>query len=156
MPKKGVQSFFDEKDEPRAVLIDVRKNPQLWKTFRDLMLTDEETPEPGGTKNGRNASNARKPKGQGKKQSDHAVASSAGIAAFFEPGEKIRTMNGIEFLFDKEGNPKAVWIDLYKNPELWEDFDDLLVIRERRHEPHESFDDYKIELQKKLSRRSSK
>ena len=44
-------------------------------------------------------------------------------------------MKGVQFFFDEEGEPKAVLIEIRKNPELWEDFRDYLTIRERRDEP---------------------
>jgi hypothetical protein len=44
-------------------------------------------------------------------------------------------MKGVQYFFDEAGEPKAVLIDVRKNPELWEDFRDFLTIRERSHEP---------------------
>lgn len=44
------------------------------------------------------------------------------------------------FFFDESGEPKAVLIDVKKNPDLWEDFRDYLIIRERSHEPAIPFD----------------
>jgi hypothetical protein len=43
---KGVQYFFDEHGEPKAVLIDVRKNPELWEDFRDYLTIRERSSEP--------------------------------------------------------------------------------------------------------------
>ncbi len=43
-------------------------------------------------------------------------------------------MKGVQYYFDERGEPKAVIIDVKKNPELWEDFRDFLTVRERRHE----------------------
>jgi hypothetical protein len=58
-------------------------------------------------------------------------------------------MKGVEYFFDKNGEPKAVLIDLKKYGELWEDFQDLLVAEQRRHEPRESLEEVKARLQKK-------
>jgi len=58
-------------------------------------------------------------------------------------------MEGVEYFFDKDGEPKAVLIDLKKNGELWEDFQDLLIAEQRRNEPTESFESVKARLQKK-------
>lgn len=44
-------------------------------------------------------------------------------------------MKGVQYFFDEQGEPKAVLIDVKKNPELWEDFRDFLTIRERSNEP---------------------
>jgi hypothetical protein len=43
-------------------------------------------------------------------------------------------MKGVQYFFDEHGEPKAVLIDVKKNPELWEDFRDYLTIRERSQE----------------------
>jgi hypothetical protein len=43
---KGVQYFFDEQGEPVAVLIDVKKNPELWEDFHDFMTLAERRTEP--------------------------------------------------------------------------------------------------------------
>jgi hypothetical protein len=44
-------------------------------------------------------------------------------------------MKGVQYFFDEKGKPQAVLIDLRKHGTLWEDFQDLLVARERRKEP---------------------
>ena len=44
-------------------------------------------------------------------------------------------MKGVEYFYDKKGQPKAVLIDLRTHGELWEDFQDILVARKRRKEP---------------------
>lgn len=49
-------------------------------------------------------------------------------------------MKGVQYFFDEHGEPKAVLIDVKKNPELWEDFRDYLIIRDRRNEPIIPFD----------------
>lgn len=43
-------------------------------------------------------------------------------------------MNGIQFVTDEKGRRVAVQLDLKKHRELWEDIEDLLVSRSRRHE----------------------
>jgi hypothetical protein len=57
-------------------------------------------------------------------------------------------MKGVQYLFDKEGNPQAVLIDLKKNRKLWEDFRDLMVAKDRLHEPRESLEEVKAMLKK--------
>ena len=34
---KGVSYYFDEMGEPTAVLIDVKKNPELWEDIVDIL-----------------------------------------------------------------------------------------------------------------------
>lgn len=43
-------------------------------------------------------------------------------------------MNGIQFVTDEKGRKVAVQIDLKKHRELWEEIEDVLVSRSRRHE----------------------
>ncbi len=43
-------------------------------------------------------------------------------------------MSGIQFVTDEKGRKVAVQIDVKKHRELWEDIEDLLVSRSRRHE----------------------
>ncbi len=43
-------------------------------------------------------------------------------------------MTGIQFITDEAGQKKAVVIDLKKHRALWEDIEDVLVSRSRRHE----------------------
>ena len=43
-------------------------------------------------------------------------------------------MTGIQFITDEAGQRTAVVIDLKKYKALWEDFEDVLVSRSRRHE----------------------
>jgi hypothetical protein len=42
---------------------------------------------------------------------------------------------GVEYFYDEKGKPKAVLIDLRKNRQLWEDFQDIMFARQRRDEP---------------------
>jgi hypothetical protein len=44
-------------------------------------------------------------------------------------------MKGVQYFYDKNGEPQAVMIDLKKNRRLWEDIQDILVARQRRSEP---------------------
>jgi hypothetical protein len=43
-------------------------------------------------------------------------------------------MTGIQFLTDEKGRRTAAVIDLKKHKALWEDIEDVLVSRSRRHE----------------------
>jgi hypothetical protein len=43
-------------------------------------------------------------------------------------------MTGIQFITDEAGQKKAVVIDLKKHQALWQDLEDVLVSRSRRHE----------------------
>lgn len=47
-------------------------------------------------------------------------------------------MSDIQYIIDDKGNKKAVIIDLSKCADLWEDFYDILVARQRAEEPRES------------------
>ena len=58
-------------------------------------------------------------------------------------------MKGVQYFFDNKGEPQAVLIDLKKHSRLWEDFQDLLVLEQRRHEPRETLDEVKALLRKK-------
>jgi hypothetical protein len=57
-------------------------------------------------------------------------------------------MKGVQYLFDKKGKAQAVLIDLKKNRQLWEDFQDLMIARQRLHEPREGLDQVKAMLKK--------
>ena len=52
-------------------------------------------------------------------------------------------MKGVEFVVDEAGNKKAVLIDLKKHRELWEDFYDTLLVKQRKSDPRESLEDVK-------------
>lgn len=43
-------------------------------------------------------------------------------------------MKGVQYYYDDKGEPIAVLIDLKKNPEIWEDFHDLIILEKRRNE----------------------
>jgi hypothetical protein len=57
-------------------------------------------------------------------------------------------MNGIQFVTDDEGRKVAVQIDLRKHGALWEDIQDVLVSRSRRHEKGIPLDRVKADLMK--------
>jgi hypothetical protein len=56
-------------------------------------------------------------------------------------------MKGINFVIDEKGEKKAVLIDLEEWGELWEDFYDVLVFYERKHEEEISWEELKQELE---------
>jgi hypothetical protein len=43
-------------------------------------------------------------------------------------------MTGIQYVTDEKGRKVGILIDLKKHRQLWEDMEDLLVSRSRRHE----------------------
>lgn len=57
-------------------------------------------------------------------------------------------MKGIRFVSDEKGQKVAVLIDLRKHGQLWEDFYDSLLARERANEPRESLAEVKERLRK--------
>jgi hypothetical protein len=56
------------------------------------------------------------------------------------------SMQGIQFLVDAHGEKTAVLIDLKKYKDLWEDFYDGLLVRQRVSEPRESLKSVKARL----------
>jgi len=58
-------------------------------------------------------------------------------------------VKGVQYFYDEKGKPQAVLIDLKKNGKLWEDFQDILVARQRGNEPHLPWEEVKAELRKK-------
>ncbi len=52
-------------------------------------------------------------------------------------------MKGVQFLVDKEGNPKSVLIDLEAWGDIWETMEDLMTIEEREQEPTVSWNEIK-------------
>jgi hypothetical protein len=58
-------------------------------------------------------------------------------------------MSGIQFVTDVKGRKVAVLIDLKKHRELWEDIQDVLVSRSRRHEKRIPLDKVKAGLIKR-------
>jgi hypothetical protein len=63
-------------------------------------------------------------------------------------------MKGVQFLVDEKGNRTAVLIDLKRNSELWEDFYDLALARDRESEPRESLETVKRRL-RQVKRRAN-
>ena len=63
-------------------------------------------------------------------------------------------MTGIQYVTDESGRKVAVLIDLKTHRELWEDIEDVLVSRSRRHEKRIPLDKVKERLIKggKLAR----
>ena len=55
-------------------------------------------------------------------------------------------MTGIQFLTDEKGRKTAAVIDLKKHKALWEDIEDVLVSRSRRHEKRIPLDKVKADL----------
>lgn len=55
-------------------------------------------------------------------------------------------MEGIHFVTDETGHKVAVQIDLEKYGDLWEDFYDSLLARERADEPRETLDSLRTRL----------
>ena len=58
-------------------------------------------------------------------------------------------MTGIQFVTDAKGRKTAVLIDLKKHKGLWEDLEDVLVSRSRRHEKGIPLDEVKADLVKR-------
>ncbi|HEY4563250.1 MAG TPA: hypothetical protein VIJ61_17975 [Thermoanaerobaculia bacterium] len=63
-------------------------------------------------------------------------------------------MKGVKFVVDENGERSAVLIDLQENADLWEDFYDAYVARERAEEPREPIEEVRqrLQAQGKLSR----
>ncbi len=57
-------------------------------------------------------------------------------------------MSGINFVTDEKGRKVGVLIDLKKHRELWEDFEDVLMSRSRRHEKRIPLEKVKASLVK--------
>jgi hypothetical protein len=57
-------------------------------------------------------------------------------------------MTGIQFITDEKGRKTAAVIDLKKHKALWEDIQDVLVSRSRRHERRIPLDKVKADLLK--------
>jgi len=55
-------------------------------------------------------------------------------------------MTGIQFITDERGRKTAAVIDLKKHKALWEDIEDVLVSRSRRHEKRIPLDKVKSGL----------
>ncbi len=57
-------------------------------------------------------------------------------------------MKGIHYLVNEKGEKTAVQIDLKEYGELWEDFYDSLIAKQRINEPRESYESVKERLKK--------
>ncbi|HEY5177518.1 MAG TPA: hypothetical protein VII95_18325 [Terriglobales bacterium] len=55
-------------------------------------------------------------------------------------------MTGIQYVTDEKGRKVAVQIDLKKHRKLWEDIEDVLASRSRRHEKRIPLEKVKAEL----------
>ena len=55
-------------------------------------------------------------------------------------------MTGIQFITDEKGRKTAAVIDLKKHRALWEDMEDVLVSRSRRHEKRIPLERVKADL----------
>jgi hypothetical protein len=55
-------------------------------------------------------------------------------------------MNGIQFITDEKGRKTAAVIDLRKHRALWEEIEDVLVSRSRRHERRIPLEKVKADL----------
>lgn len=58
-------------------------------------------------------------------------------------------MKGVQFVIDERGKKTAVVIDLKRHSELWEDFYDAAVARERQSEPRETLEAVKQRLRRR-------
>jgi len=57
-------------------------------------------------------------------------------------------MTGIQFITDAKGRKTAAVIDLKKHRALWEDIEDVLVSRSRRHEKRIPLEKVKADLRR--------
>jgi len=62
------------------------------------------------------------------------------------PVKGANMVKGVEFIIDDVGQKKAVLIDLKQHREIWEDFYDTLLVKERESEPRESLKEVKKKL----------
>jgi len=60
--------------------------------------------------------------------------------------ETVAQMTGIQFITDEKGRKTAAVIDLKKHKALWEDIQDVLVSRSRRHEKRIPLEKVKADL----------
>ena len=57
-----------------------------------------------------------------------------------KPRSRANSLAGVSCLFDADGNPAIVQIDLRKNRELWEDIFDAALSEKRLKEPRVDLD----------------
>ena len=55
-------------------------------------------------------------------------------------------MTGIQFIADDKGRKTAAVIDIHKHKALWQEIEDVLVSRSRRHEKRIPLDKVKADL----------
>ena len=58
-------------------------------------------------------------------------------------------MKGVQFVVNERGEKTAVVIDLRKHSEVWEDFYDASVARQRQGEPRETIESVKRRLRRR-------
>lgn len=63
-------------------------------------------------------------------------------------------MKGVQFLVNEDGEKTAVFIDLKKNPDLWEDIFDKTLAKSRKNEPREPLESVKRRLESRKSLRT--
>lgn len=56
------------------------------------------------------------------------------------------SVKGVQFVVNERGEKTAVVIDLRRHSEVWEDFYDATVARERQDEPRETLESVKAEI----------
>jgi hypothetical protein len=59
------------------------------------------------------------------------------------------SMEGVQFIFDSEGEKTSVVINLKKHARLWEDVYDNWLAEQRKHEPRESLHSVRSRLRRK-------
>ena len=57
-------------------------------------------------------------------------------------------MEGIQYVINDQGEKTAVLIDLEQHRQLWEDFCDVMLARQRAEEPRESLESVRKKLRK--------
>ena len=55
-------------------------------------------------------------------------------------------VKGVHFILDKRGQKKAVLIYLKEHKEIWEDFYDTSLVKERENEPRETLKEVKRQI----------
>jgi hypothetical protein len=65
------------------------------------------------------------------------------------------SVKGVQFVVNERGKKTAVVIDLNRYSELWEDFYDAAVARERQSEPRETLEAVKRKLRRRGKRRTN-
>ena len=64
-------------------------------------------------------------------------------------------MKGVQFVVNERGEKTAVVIDLRRHSEVWEDFYDATVARQRQGEPRETLESVKRRLRRRGKLRSN-